>query len=111
MGADNEAIFSGRTPIQIYSDFISSFIQAFYNELQSGMIDDVEVGMGPAGELRYPSYPLDRWSFPGVGEFQCYDNYMLTSLKNAASAAGRPEWGNGGPSNAGTYNSRPEGMP
>jgi hypothetical protein len=35
--------------------------------------------MGPAGELRYPSYPEGdgRWRFPGVGEYQCYDKYML----------------------------------
>jgi len=31
--------------------------------------------MGPAGELRYPSYPEGNnlWRFPGIGEFQCYD--------------------------------------
>ena len=35
--------------------------------------------MGPAGELRYPAYPEGdgRWRFPGVGEFQCCDKYML----------------------------------
>lgn len=63
--------------------------------------------MGPASELRYPSYPLSKWTFPGVGEFICYDKYMLANLKNAANAIGKPEWGNGGPSHAGHYNSRP----
>lgn len=31
--------------------------------------------MGPAGELRYPSYPESdgTWKFPGIGAFQCYD--------------------------------------
>lgn len=31
--------------------------------------------MGPAGELRYPSYPEQNgtWKFPGIGAFQCYD--------------------------------------
>ena len=31
--------------------------------------------MGPSGELRYPSYPESSgtWTFPGIGEFQCYD--------------------------------------
>lgn len=50
--------------------------------------------MGPAGELRYPSYPEGdgRWRFPGVGEFQCYDAYMLADLKRAADAAGEPQW-------------------
>lgn len=43
------------------------------------VITEITVGMGPAGELRYPSYPEGdgRWRFPGVGEYQCYDKYML----------------------------------
>jgi len=39
--------------------------------LESGLIIDIEVGLGPAGELRYPSYPQSQgWKFPGIGEFQ-----------------------------------------
>lgn len=68
----------------------------------------VEVGVGPCGELRYPSYQLDKWSFCGVGEFQSYDSFALSAVKSAASSAGHPEWGTaGGPSNAGSYNSYP----
>ena len=50
--------------------------------------------MGPAGELRYPAYPEGdgRWRFPGVGEFQCYDSYMLEDLRACANALDRPEW-------------------
>lgn len=50
--------------------------------------------MGPAGELRYPAYPEGdgRWRFPGVGEFQCYDKFMLQDLKEKAIAVNRPEW-------------------
>jgi hypothetical protein len=29
----------------------------------------VKVGLGPAGELRYPSYQLKLWNFPGIGEY------------------------------------------
>ena len=52
------------------------------------------MGMGPAGELRYPSYPEGdgRWRFPGVGEFQCFDRYMLASLRSAALEVGMPAW-------------------
>lgn len=34
--------------------------------------------MGPAGELRYPSYPEQNgtWKFPGIGAFQCYDKVL-----------------------------------
>lgn len=58
------------------------------------VITEITVGMGPAGELRYPSYPEGdgRWCFPGVGEFQCYDKYMLQKLKVAAIEIGTPEW-------------------
>ena len=58
------------------------------------VITEITIGMGPAGELRYPSYPEGdgRWRFPGVGEFQCYDKYMLASLRAAANAVGQPEW-------------------
>lgn len=39
--------------------------------LEAGTIVDIEVGTGPAGELRYPSYPQNQgWVFPGIGEFQ-----------------------------------------
>jgi beta-amylase len=38
------------------------------------LIEEVVVGSGPCGELRYPSYvEANGWRFPGVGEFQCYD--------------------------------------
>ena len=76
---------------------------------QGGLITEVLVGCGPCGELRFPAYAMSRgWRFPGVGEFQCYDRRALESLALAAAAAGRPEWGKGGPHDAGTYNSRPD---
>lgn len=39
------------------------------------VLQEIQVGMGPAGELRYPSYPElhGTWKFPGIGAFQCYD--------------------------------------
>lgn len=62
--------------------------------LAGPVITEVTVGLGPAGELRYPSYPEGdgRWRFPGVGEFQCYDRYMLQDLQRSALAVDRPEW-------------------
>ena len=47
------------------------------------------------------------WHFPGVGEFQCYDAFMLANLKACAVAAGVPEWGLSGPHDSGSYLSRP----
>ena len=62
--------------------------------LAGDVITEITVGLGPAGELRYPSYPEGdgRWRFPGVGEFQCFDRYMMASLRRSAEAAGHPEW-------------------
>ena len=43
---------------------------------------EIQVGMGPAGELRYPAYPESNntWQFPGIGEFQCYDKVFTILL-------------------------------
>jgi hypothetical protein len=38
---------------------------------------------------------------------QCWDKYLLKSLKDAADMRGRPEWA-AGPSDAGDYNCMPE---
>ena len=54
------AVFSPPPSLQVLSQYPST-------------ISSVEVGMGPAGELRYPSYQLSKWTFPGIGAFQCYD--------------------------------------
>ena len=92
-----------RTPVRAYADFISAFATRFRSALTSGTIAEVTVGLGPAGELRYPSYPEGdgRWRFPGVGAFQCYDAHMKRSLASAALAAGEPAWGHGAPHDAG----------
>ena len=92
-----------RTPVRAYADFISAFATRFRSVLSKGIVTEVTVGLGPAGELRYPSYPEGdgRWRFPGVGAFQCYDAHMKRSLASAALAAGEPAWGHGAPHDAG----------
>eukprot|EP00271_Cylindrocystis_brebissonii_P010045 TRINITY_DN25_c4_g1_i1.p1 TRINITY_DN25_c4_g1~~TRINITY_DN25_c4_g1_i1.p1 ORF type:complete len:829 (-),score=196.44 TRINITY_DN25_c4_g1_i1:1229-3715(-) len=109
LGCDDEPVLRGRTPIEVYRDFMYSFRNEFCDYLGE-VITEIQVGMGPAGELRYPSYPEsnDRWRFPGIGEFQCYDKYMLASLREEAEAAGVPLWGLGGPHDSGTYKQWPE---
>ncbi len=109
LGADTLPALKGRSPVQCYADFMRAFRDAMAPYLGI-TICEIQVGMGPAGELRYPSYPESNgtWSFPGIGEFQCYDRYMRASLKAAAEAVGRPEWGNAGPEDSGSYNQWPE---
>ncbi|GJR56891.1 beta-amylase 3, chloroplastic [Tanacetum coccineum] len=108
-GCDSVPVLRGRTPIQVYSDYMRSFQQKFKNYLGS-VIVEIQVGMGPCGELRYPSYPESNgtWRFPGIGEFQCYDKYMKASLEAAADANGNKAWGNRGPTIPANYNQFPE---
>ncbi|CAI0417694.1 unnamed protein product [Linum tenue] len=110
LGCDSMAVLRGRTPIQVYTDFMRSFRNRFSDDLGEVIVQEVQVGMGPCGELRYPSYPEGNgaWRFPGIGEFQCYDKYMRASLRAAAEEAGNPDWGIDGPQDSGEYNQFPE---
>ncbi|OIW10326.1 hypothetical protein TanjilG_28077 [Lupinus angustifolius] len=109
LGCDSMPVLKGRTPLQVYADYMRSFRDRFKDYLGS-VIVEIQVGMGPCGELRYPSYPESNgtWKFPGIGEFQCYDKYMIASLASAAEAAGKKEWGRSGPHDSGQYNQFPE---
>ncbi|KAK1324421.1 Beta-amylase [Acorus calamus] len=107
LGVDNLRLFSGRSAVEIYSDFMRSFRENMKEFLDAGLITDIEVGLGPAGELRYPSYPETQgWAFPGIGEFQCYDKYLKAEFEAAAMKAGYPDLEL--PDDAGTYNDVPD---
>ncbi|KAJ9153936.1 hypothetical protein P3X46_027322 [Hevea brasiliensis] len=112
LGVDQLPLFYGRTALQCYEDFMLSFVNKFDSYIGS-VIEEISVGLGPSGELRYPAHPHGdgRWKFPGIGEFQCYDKYMMEDLKMAACKEGKPQWGDRGPQNAGCYNSLPPGVP
>ena len=57
----------GRSPLQCYQELASAFRAEFEDELGT-WIDEVVVGAGPCGELRYPAYYEPHgWRFPGVG--------------------------------------------
>lgn len=48
-----------------------SFRVEFDEFFANGIISEIEIGLGPCGELRYPSYPANHgWKYPGIGEFQ-----------------------------------------
>ncbi|WCJ22796.1 beta-amylase 7 [Euphorbia peplus] len=106
-GIDKERVLRGRTALEVYFDYMRSFRVEFDEFFHDGLISMVEVGLGPCGELRYPSCPVKHgWRYPGIGEFQCYDQYLLRSLKKTAESRGHPFWARG-PENAGSYNSQP----
>ncbi|KAI3696657.1 hypothetical protein L6452_29109 [Arctium lappa] len=46
-------------------------------------LQEIQVGLGRCGELRYPSYPESNgtWRFPGIGEFQCYDKPQISRIQ------------------------------
>uniref|UniRef100_A0ACD5WR98 Uncharacterized protein n=1 Tax=Avena sativa TaxID=4498 RepID=A0ACD5WR98_AVESA len=106
---DELPVLAGMSPLQRYEAFFRSFANAF-EDLFESTITDVTVGLGPNGELRYPSYPpgSDATKFIGVGEFQCYDKYMLAQLKQHAQAFGQPMWGLSGPHDVPGYHESPD---
>ncbi|KAK4803408.1 hypothetical protein SAY86_003225 [Trapa natans] len=107
-GVDKERVLRSRTAAEVYFDYMRSFRAEFNEYFEAGIITMVEVGLGPCGELRYPSSPVKHgWRYPGIGAFQCYDQYMLKSLRKAAERRGQNCWARG-PDNAGSYNSQPQ---
>ncbi|KAL1220424.1 Beta-amylase 6 [Cardamine amara subsp. amara] len=107
LSVDNLSLFKGRTAVEMYRDYMMSFRENMEDFISSGVIIDIEVGLGPAGELRYPSYSETQgWVFPGIGEFQCYDKYLRSDYEEEVRRIGHPEWKL--PQNAGEYNNIPQ---
>ncbi|XP_073301732.1 beta-amylase 8 [Primulina huaijiensis] len=107
-GIDKKRVLRGRTGIEVYYDFMRSFRTEFDDLFIKGLISAVEIGVGPSGELKYPSFSERMgWRYPGIGEFQCYDKYSLQDLGKAATLRGHTVWARG-PENAGYYNSKPQ---
>jgi len=84
------------TPLDCYENFMKSFADTFYEYITNGSIIEIIVGLGPCGELRYPSYSTStsNWKYPGIGLLQCYDERARMSLALHASKSGVPKWGN-----------------
>lgn len=107
-GIDKQRVLKGRNALEVYFDYMRSFRVEFNEFFEDGFISEIEIGLGPCGELRYPSYAANHgWEYPGIGEFQCYDKYLMESLKKASEARGHSIWGIA-PDNAGFYNSKPQ---
>lgn len=108
LAVDELPVLNGKTPVQVYNDFCESFKSSFLSSMGS-TIQGISIGLGPDGELRYPSHhqKAKGSKIPGVGEFQCYDKNMLGNLKQHAEATGNPCWGLGGPHDAPTCDQIP----
>jgi hypothetical protein len=108
LSVDDVPVLDGKTPLEIYKAFFENFKSAFLPFMGS-TITGLSVGLGPDGELRYPSqgHAVKNNSRPGAGEFQCYDKYMLSDLKHHAESQGNPLWGLSGPHDAPGYDHCP----
>ncbi|XP_010245368.1 PREDICTED: inactive beta-amylase 9-like [Nelumbo nucifera] len=107
LAVDDLPVLDGKTPVQVYQEFLDSFKSSFSN-LMGSTIVDVSVSLGPDGELRYPSRPSARGGkITGAGEFQSYDKNMLKHLQEHAQATGNPFWGLSGPHDAPNHDQSP----
>ncbi|KAK7303158.1 hypothetical protein RJT34_14059 [Clitoria ternatea] len=108
LAVDNLPVLDGKTPVQVYQGFCESFKSSF-SPFMGSTIASISMGLGPDGELRYPSHHQlpSNSNTQGAGEFQCYDQNMLRFLKQHAEASGNPLWGLGGPHDAPTYDQSP----
>lgn len=106
LGVDDLPVLDGKTPLEVYKGFFENFKSAFLPFMGS-TITGLSIGLGPDGELRYPSHHNPANSLRSAGEFQCYDKNMLLNLKQHAETHGNPLWGLGGPHDAPRYDQSP----
>ncbi|KAK6122961.1 hypothetical protein DH2020_043295 [Rehmannia glutinosa] len=107
LAVDDVPVLDGKTPVDVYKEFCENFKSAFSPFLGS-TITGISIGLGPDGELRYPSHHgRVKSNYHGAGEFQCYDKNMLSNLKQHAEKHGNPLWGLGGPHDAPAYDNCP----
>ncbi|KAL8047738.1 hypothetical protein ABFX02_07G020100 [Erythranthe guttata] len=104
LGADDVPVLDGKTPLEVYASFFEN-LKSSLSPFMGSTITGLSIGLGPNGELRYPSHhQVNGSTQTGAGEFQCYDKNMLTNLKNHSEKNGNPLWGLGGPHDAPLYN-------
>ena len=66
-----------------FTEFMEEFESHFAN--MAGDFGEINISLGPTGELRYPSYSAsDGWSYPERGHFQCYSDFAQEHFRNWA---------------------------
>lgn len=83
---NHKSKYAGNWIATARAEILLGFRNSFQFQLQ-----EIQVGLGPCGELRYPAYPESNgtWKFPGIGEFQCYDKVSLTPIQIIQPLDGR----------------------
>ncbi|CAL6008403.1 Beta-amylase [Hexamita inflata] len=110
LSADQIALFPSntaykRSPLTIYTDFMTQFAHSAFSFIEQNTIQEIQIGLGPNGELKYPSNS-ENWRFPGIGAFQSFDDLFVEQLQMKADIFGLKI--DFPPLDAGDYNSRPD---
>ncbi len=72
--------------LQQYTQFMAAFAQHF--AAIAGDFVELNVSLGPTGELRYPAYNAsDGWSYPDRGNFQAYSALARQRFRDWALAS------------------------
>ena len=85
----DDAIPPWATAVPAVLDQFREFMQAFAAHYAAHVGDFVElnISLGPTGELRYPAYnKADGWNYPDRGFFQAYSTLAQTQFRNWALA-------------------------
>jgi hypothetical protein len=77
--ADDLKLKDQRTVLEAYEDFISEFNNKF-KIYYGNVIVNIELGVGPAGQLHYPSYSYKN-GFCNIGFFQWYGEVATKSFQ------------------------------
>lgn len=82
--AETVSLWADHVVIQQYSEFIQAFSQHFQH--LSNRLAEINISMGPAGELRYPSYNSHddgKSAYPTRGSFQAYSTLAVQDFRQA----------------------------
>lgn len=72
-----------------YFNYMCSFVDTFADYLRREDILEVNISLGPSGELRYPSYYEEGHDFPNRGSMQCYSRLAIQCFRDYAAKHGK----------------------
>ncbi|PWJ44606.1 family 14 glycosylhydrolase [Sediminitomix flava] len=83
---------SGDTSVEYVSLWADAYVMPYYQRFMeefrdrydsyANMTSEVNISMGPAGELRYPSYNAHDWgNYPNRGTLQCYSRLAVEDFQ------------------------------
>ncbi|MCK5782710.1 MAG: family 14 glycosylhydrolase [Flavobacteriales bacterium] len=76
------SLWADKYALPLYENFMNSFKEEFSDI--AWMTEEINVSMGTAGELRYPSFNSHDWGdFPNRGTLQCYSQIAKKDFEKA----------------------------